>query len=300
MINWIKRNKLSSALIVVIAFIVFSGIKSRLTPIGYVNTRASDSFSEMGMVSDTYAPSMMPTTSYPSYDGESTAKSDGPRMVITDNNASLVVKNVTEAKDQIISKTNEFGGFMVNVNVYRPEESANGIIKIRIPVQKAEEFNKYLDSIAVKVASFSTNGQDVTDQYTDLDSRLSVLNESYERIDAIYKNATTVEEMLKVQQQLFSLRDQIDSIKGQKKYIEDTTSTIAYTIYLSTDEYSLPYSPEGSWRPEVAYKLAVRSLVLNLRGLGNTAIWIGVYAIIWLPLLALGFVGYKIITRKKV
>jgi len=59
------------------------------------------------------------------------------------------------------------------------------------------------------------------------------------------------------------------------------------TVYLSTDEYTLPYAPSEPWRPDVIFKTAVRSLIGNLRGIASTAIWLVVYSVIWVPVLIL-------------
>ena len=301
-IDWIKSNKITAVLVVLIAMWVLPNFFEQFAYKMNSRTMYSDTYSAPSMQYGA-APSMesigMPTFNTKSgmYAPESVAPS-ADRKVITDNSASLVVKGVVDAIDNIQKKTTEYQGFVVNVDVNRPTESANGSIRVRIPFEKSAEFIKYLESISIKVSSFNTTGMDVTDQYTDLDARLEVLEESYTRINAIYRSAENVDEMLRVQLQLFTLRDQIDSILGQKEYIENTSKTTAFTIYLSEDEYSLPYSPEGKWRPEVVYKLAIRSLVSDFRGIGNNLIWIGVYAVLWLPLLIVSVIAYKLFRNK--
>jgi hypothetical protein len=64
------------------------------------------------------------------------------------------------------------------------------------------------------------------------------------------------------------------------------------------DEYALPYAPDTNWKPETVFKLAVRSLVLNLRGLASAAIWLTVYAALWLPLLLIAIFAWKKFFKK--
>lgn len=78
---------------------------------------------------------------------------------------------------------------------------------------------------------------------------------------------------------------QIDALIGQKEAIEKNVELTKITLYLSTDELSLPYTPDDKFRPNVVFKLAVRSLVKSLIGVGKGLIWIGVYGVIWLPIL---------------
>ena len=67
------------------------------------------------------------------------------------------------------------------------------------------------------------------------------------------------------------------------------------TVYLSTDELSLPYTPDTKFRPQVIFKLAVRSLMNTLRVVGEALIWAGVYSAIWIP----GVVIYLLYRRFK-
>jgi hypothetical protein len=65
--------------------------------------------------------------------------------------------------------------------------------------------------------------------------------------------------------------------------LEKTAKLAKITLYLSTDEYVLPYAPTTPFRPEVIFKQAVRSLVGTLRGLVRLGIWLGVYSVIIVP-----------------
>jgi len=45
------------------------------------------------------------------------------------------------------------------------------------------------------------------------------------------------------------------------KYFEQSAKLTKITVYLSTDELSLPYAPTNQWRPLVIVKEAFRSLI---------------------------------------
>ena len=95
--------------------------------------------------------------------------------------------------------------------------------------------------------------------------------------------ATRIEDLLNVQQQLVSLQQQIDSVKGQQKYYEQSAKLSLVNVYLSTDELALPYAPTNEWRPTVVFKEAVRSLIAHFRSLGSLLIWGVVYLPILIP-----------------
>lgn len=209
------------------------------------------------------------------------------RMVVQNSYISLVVRNVSETLTKIRTYTASIGGYMVNSSITNPEDNSSGDISLRIPSDKLEEALSKFKGFAVKVASENLTGSDVTDQFVDNEARLQVLNANMVRFKEIMNQAKEVSDILNVQQQIFNLQSQIDSIKGQNNYMQQTAKMALVTLYLSTDEYTLPYTPSEPWRPEIIFKTAVRSVIANLRGLASTIIWIAVYAVFWLPVLLL-------------
>ncbi len=207
------------------------------------------------------------------------------RLVIKDTSLSLQVKNVPEAIAQIESTAKSLGGYLVNSNLSKPDSIASGNITVRIPEEKRNEALDVYRKLSVKVVSENISGNDVTDQYVDLDARLAVLNKTKAKFEDILDRATAVSDLLNVQQQLVSLQSQIDSIRGQQKYLEQSSKLSLVSIYLSTDDLALPYAPSNEWRPAVVFKEAVRSLVGSFRNLGSMLIWVFVYSPIIIPIL---------------
>jgi hypothetical protein len=207
------------------------------------------------------------------------------RLVIKESNLSLLVSKVVDTQKKILQKTVEVGGYMVSANLSNPQDTATSTITIRIPAKKLESMLEYLRGVSVKVISENLQGEDVTDQYTDLKAQLDTLNKTKMKFEQIMDKAILVEDTLNVQREIISLQSQIDSIKGQQLYYEKSAEMAKVTIYLSTDELNLPYAPSDAWRPGVIFKQAVRSLLEALRNLGSAIIWIAVYAVIWLPIL---------------
>lgn len=211
------------------------------------------------------------------------------RLVIKDTSLSLVVKDVAKSITGIEDQAKNLGGFLVNSNLNRPEEGGNGTISVRIPEAKRAEALEVFKKMAAKVVSESIIGTDVTDEYVDLESRLEVLQTTKAKFQEIMAKAYQINDLLNVQRELINLQSQIDSIKGQQKYYEQSAKLSKITIYLSTDELSLPYAPTDAWRPAVIFKTAVRSLVGNLRQVGSAAIWLLVYSPVIIPALVLIF-----------
>lgn len=308
-VGWIKNNKLAFIIILVLVLWVF-GRGILYVPFSLYNSAVSRSGSSgIGSGMDSgfeSAPLGLPAKSVgnigiapPSYNQPAPQMDISERMVVTESYVSMQVQNVSGAIDSIKSETTNRGGYMVSSNLNSPEEGANGYITIRIPDTELDGMLDYLRELSVKVVSENIQGTDVTDQYVDIEERLRILNTTKGEFEGIYDSALTVDEKLKVMNQILSVQSQIESLQGRKQALEATSSSTLITIHLSTDEYSLPYAPTDGWRPEVIFKQAVRSLVLTLRWLGTVGIWLGVYAVLILPAVALFFAIKNMLFKKK-
>lgn len=294
MIVWLKRNW---ALAILILIVVFWGKGKIITQnVGYKNT--SLPFAGGGsagiMMQDSVSISA-PSTKMMNYGREAAPTDNVSRMVIRDSSLSLQVKDVAAEVSAIETLAKGFGGYLVNSNLSRPESAANGSITVRVPEDKRSDAMTAFKKLAVKVVSESVSGNDVTDQYVDLEAQLAVLSKTKVKFEDILDKATRVEDLMNVQQQLISIQQQIDSVKGQQKYYEQSAKLSLVSVYLSTDELALPYAPTNEWRPAVIFKEAVRSLIANIRGIGSLVIW----GVVYLPILVpVGLIIWYLKTRK--
>ena len=290
MITFIKKNLISIILAIILVFVLTKR-----------NAILNSSFSSLPTTGGGYAtleedmvaaPSLKMATNY--YGRQVAPSESTDRLVITDTSLSLQVKDVGSAIKKIQEETKNLGGFLVNSHLSKPEMAASGSITVRIPTDKLNQALDIFRSLSVKVVSESVVGTDVTDQYEDLDARLAVLNKTKAKFESIMDQASRVTDLLEVQRELVSLQSQIDSVVGQQQYYKKSADLSKVTVYLSTDDLSLPYAPTGQWRPLVVFKTAVRSLLQHLRQFGSAIIWLVVYS----PLVLLAFVVYKLIKKR--
>lgn len=209
------------------------------------------------------------------------------RLVVKDTSMSMVVKDVREAINGIEGLSKSVGGYMVDSYLNQPEEAQNGSINIRVPSDKRADVLDQIRKMGVRVIAENVMGTDVTDEYVDVQGRLATLEKTKAKLEQLLSDAANISDILSVQRELNNLQSQIDSLKGREKYLEQTAKLTRISVNLSTDELSLPYAPTEAWRPAVIFKLAVRGLVGTLRQAGELVIWVGVYAPLWIPLLAI-------------
>lgn len=302
LVNWIKTHKLTTVLLLIVgyfALIIFRNASGLGSTTNLAIPRLNEYKSGSPLDSSIGAPAgriVAPGSGVGSigiFPQPYERVSENPdRIVIQESSLSLLVKNVRQTGDEIISYAKGLGGFMVNASYSNPSESPYSQITVRVPTDKLDEALNHFRSLAIKVTNENLVGTDVTEQYEDLDAQLATLKSTKAKLEEIMERAVTVQEILEVQTQLINNQQQIDAVTGAKLALADNARLTRVTIYLSTDELSLPYTPDKVFRPDVVFKLAVRSLVGTLQWLAESLIWIVVFGVLWVPIVA-AFILFK-------
>jgi len=298
-LGWAKSNIPFVIVFVIALYLLFINISSgNIRPlVSSIDMYEKSGYGGMGSDVATIAPSFRGGGAI--YNESAPQLDITDRKVITESTMSLLVKDVRQALSEIQDQAESLGGYMVNTYLSSPEEADQGNITVRVPKETLKSMLSYLRNYPVRVVSENINGRDVTDQYIDIESRLETLNKTKTIYENLLEQATEFEDIMNAQQMILSVQDQIDRYKGQLQYLDATAKAPKITVYLATDELELPYSPGKPWRPSVVFKYATRSLISTLRGVGSAAIWVGVYAIIWLPALIIFIAIKKTIAKRK-
>jgi hypothetical protein len=166
------------------------------------------------------------------------------RMVIRNGNLTMVVDDVSTALLKITALASANGGFVVNSNIQEDQSRLYANIAFRVDSTKFDAVLQALRNMAVDVKAESTSGQDVTEQYVDLTSQLRNLAASEAQLLELMKQAGKVEEILAVQQQLTSTRGQIEQIKGQMQYLEQSSSLAMINVSLEQSKLTVEFNAD--------------------------------------------------------
>jgi hypothetical protein len=215
------------------------------------------------------------------------------RLVIRNANLTLVVEDPAVSAEEIADLAEALNGFVVNSNVYQTT-FAEGVfatqasITIRVPAERLDEALDEIKQDVVEVRSETISGQDVTQEYTDLESRLRNLEAAEMELREIMASLTRAEEVLSVYQNLRQVREEIEVIKGRMQYFEQSARLSAITIDLLPDVISQPLQI-GKWQPQGTAKAALEALISALQFLANVSIWLIIFALPVLALLSIPF-----------
>ncbi len=210
------------------------------------------------------------------------------RMIIKNAEIQLLVEDSDVALDRTTQVVDDLGGYIVSSRVwyqdYYGKSYKYATLTLGVPAQAFETAMRRLRVLAVKVIDETASGQDVTDQFVDLQSQLDNLQATRERVRSFLDQATTVEEALRVNQQLSEIERQIEEIQGRMNYLEDRSaySTITVTLSPVLDEIEPVVVPDR-WSLGQVFDDAVETLAEAYRALASLAIWL---FIVVLPVLA--------------
>lgn len=235
----------------------------------------------------------------------SSVPSTDQRIVIMNASISVIVKDPAIAMDSITKMANEMGGFIVNSNLYKTYtedgvEVPEATITVRVPSEKLniamDQIKGLVEDSQKDIRSENIQGSDVTREYTDLQSRLKNLENTETRLLEIMDSAVKTQDVLAVHNELTQVGEQIEVIKGQIKYYDEASALSAIDVNIVAQESIEPLTV-GGWEPKGIAQDALQSLVDALKSIATAAIWIVLFVIPVLIIIAIPFVAIFFIIR---
>ncbi|MDD5083792.1 MAG: DUF4349 domain-containing protein [Candidatus Moranbacteria bacterium] len=185
------------------------------------------------------------------------------KKVVKTGDLTLKVESVEKAMDQLRGIAAQFEGDIFSSSIY-DAKTANSIKQgqatIKVSAAHFDEAMQSIKSIARVVVRETTNGQDVTSQYVDLQARLKNKQVEEESIAAILtRDSNNIDDVLQVTTQLARVRGEIEQLQAQMKYLDNQSDMS--TIAVSFTEDTKIGKTDTDWRPLQEIKAAVNALI---------------------------------------
>ena len=205
------------------------------------------------------------------------------RMIISRASLSLVVKDVERSLEEIRAIVEGLGGYVVSSNSWYEREQLRARLTVRVPAKELDAALERFKALAIEVERESISGEDVTEEYTDLEARLRNLEAAEKQLLKIMEQAEETEDVLAVYRELVNIRGQIEQTKGRMQYLERMSAMATIDLDLIPDVLAKPLVAAG-WRPAGTLAAALRALIRTLQIIADLAIWFVAYV---LPILIL-------------
>ena len=238
--------------------------------------------------------------------GDLTVLERSNRMIVKNADIRLLVEDTNTAIDRTTQIVGDSGGYIVSSRVWFQDYGKHSLkyasITLGVPVDEFEKVLSRLRGLAIEVRDETASGDDVTDQYVDLQSQLTNLEATRERVKSFLDDAKTVDEALRINQELASLESQIEQIKGRMNYLNDRSAFSTVTINFEPELPELEPLPDpepAAWNPGIILKDAVEVLTVAYQGIAEFVIWLFVVILpILLPPALILWAIWKLFTRK--
>ncbi len=191
------------------------------------------------------------------------------KRVIKTGTIDMQVNSVEKAINEIKIIAQTHGGDEVSSDFSKSDTYKNGYIVIKVPVNQYAETFEQIKRIAPLVTHESSQAQDVTAQFIDLESRIKNKKEHEDRLRTFFDKADDVDELIQIERELARVRTEVEQMEGQLKYLKDQTQYS--TIHTSLVEDS-NIVVSDSWRPLQVIKDSFNTLIQKSTGLLNSTI----------------------------
>ncbi len=220
------------------------------------------------------------------------------RMIIRTVNMTVLVEDTDAALNEVRSLVASYEGYIADSNRWMINDTqAMAQVTIRVPAESLDAALEALRGMALKVERETSSGQDVTEEYTDIQARLRNLEATETELLALLtevrENRGKAEEILAIHRELTSIRGQIESLKGRSQYLERMTALATITMEIRPKATPGAVVDSYRWSPLVTASDALRSLL----SFAQVVIDVGIYLLIFSPVFIIPAVIVWLVVR---
>jgi hypothetical protein len=204
--------------------------------------------------------------------------------IIKTADVTLEVKDVTATVDSLKSLAVAQGGYLSSTNIRKNyNNQLTGTVIVRVPQAGFDNAIAGVKALGT-VKAISTSGQDVTEEYVDIQAQKTSYTNQLAQYNAIMKQSTKVEDIIKVQEQIDRVQTQLDRLNGRLNYLNSRIDISTITVYLQEPE------PVGGQTGH-DFVATINEGISGFFGMIDAII---ILVFTFLPLLVLGVLGYGV------
>jgi hypothetical protein len=167
-------------------------------------------------------------------------------------------------------------------SIWRVDEQLRAKASLRVPADKLQATLAEMRRLAIRVDRENANGQDVTEEFTDLSAQLKNLEAAEQQLRELMaevrQRTQKAEDILQIYRELEQKRMEIERVKGRMQYLNQRADLATINVELIPDALSRPVV-EAGWRPAETVRNASRQLVQTMQGIAQAGIWLILYVV---------------------
>ncbi|TDF96695.1 DUF4349 domain-containing protein [Paenibacillus piri] len=167
-----------------------------------------------------------------SFNGGAVPDSGVNRKIIYKANVTLQVEKYAEAQARIEEAVSRSGGYILQFSEGETTYEKSGTFVIKVPVNGFSSLLGELEKMSPS-AKKSMQGQDVSEEYVDLTSRLKAKQVVESRLISFMEKAAKTDELLAFSNELSKVQEEIERIKGRMRYLEQNVAFSTIEVRMS-------------------------------------------------------------------
>lgn len=224
-----------------------------------------------------------------------TASISVDRKLVKTAALNLETKKYEETLSGVTALVQKYGGYIESrqeqgvsmMTAASPAAARYAAVTARIPADRLDEATAEAKKLG-NLTSENSSVNDITDSYTDTEARLKSLRLQEERLLAILDKASSLNDVVLLEQSLADVRTQIESSEATLKNMEGQVSYSVLTVSVTeVSEYNLVPAPTQTLGERLADAWQ-NALIIVRTGLSNVLVWLVTYLpslLIWAVLL---------------
>jgi hypothetical protein len=164
------------------------------------------------------------------------------RKVIQNAEMTIETDKPNEGQQKIGVIAEKHGGFVVISESKHNEAASQNVastevnVVVRVPAEKFQATIDEIRAVGGRILHEKSSGQDVTEEYIDLEARIRTKKALESQFLEIMKQAHKISDAMEVQTQLAEVRTEIERLEGRRRFLENQSalSTINITLHTPT------------------------------------------------------------------
>jgi Domain of unknown function (DUF4349) len=208
-----------------------------------------------------------------------------PRKIIYNASMSIIADDLSKAEKELEALVRKEKGYVISSEVAgSPGAPRSGQWKIRVPVDHLEGFREAVARLG-DVERNTTDSQDVTDEYYDLDARIkNKKTEEARLLHHLEKSTGKLEEILAVEREVSRVRGEVEQMQGRQQVLAKLSAMTTVTVTLhERRSYVPPEAPAFTTTIGRTFSGSLDALI----EVGKGIVLVAVAVAPWVPIVAL-------------
>jgi len=173
------------------------------------------------------------------------------RKIIRNADLTIEVNSTTQAQQQVTTIAEAHSGFVVTSEAKQRDnpDPAKRTIDVKLIVRvPSTQFNgalQQIEQLALNMPQRNVTGQDVTEEFIDLEARIKTQKALELQFLDIMRQAHKVEDALEVHRQIADVRTEIERLEGRKRFLENRSTLSTITVNIQTPLPMVAVSASG-------------------------------------------------------